>query len=119
VLVYWLIASLIIIVMIGVLAAADSMSMPVRPLLSDMTAVSILPLLLVALAIILILITKFNIPSAKFSYLSKKSSSYPVGCSVVYPKPFIRIVNRVLVVILAIGLVVGSAMQAIVSHQQA
>lgn len=116
---YWLIASLIIIVMIGVLAAADSMSMPVRPLLSDMTAISILPLLLVALAIILILITQFNIPSAKFSHLSKKSSSYPVGCSVVYPKPFIRIVNRVLVVILAIGLVLGSAMQAIVSHQQA
>jgi len=55
-LVYWLIGSLIIIVMMGVLAVADTMPLPIGSLLPDLSTSSILPLLLMALTIVLLFI---------------------------------------------------------------
>ncbi|MBF0658653.1 ComEC/Rec2 family competence protein [Psychrobacter sp. NG25] len=110
---YWLICSLIISAMMGVLAVSDNM--PTSPLLMDIANVSIATLSLMALAIVLIILVQFNIPSVNISRSSQKSSSY----SPHYPKIFFRIANHLVVAILAIGLVIGSAMQALLSHQQA
>lgn len=110
---YWLIGSLIISAMIGVLAVSDNM--PISPLLADMANVSISPLSLIALAIILIVFVQFNIPSVNISRTPQKPSSH----SLRYPKPLFRIANHLVVAILAIGLIIGSAMQAVLSHQQA
>ena len=59
---YWLIGSLIIIVMIGVLAVADSMPLPVSLLLADLTATATLPLLLTILTIVLLVVSQRRIP---------------------------------------------------------
>lgn len=110
---YWLICSLIISAMMGVLAVSDNM--PMSPLLTDIANVSIVPLSLMALAIVLIVLVQFNILSVNISRSSQKSSSY----SPHYPKLLCRIANPLVAAILAIGLVMGSAMQALLSHQQA
>ncbi|WP_201591208.1 ComEC/Rec2 family competence protein [Psychrobacter fozii] len=110
---YWLICSLIISAMMGVLAVSDNM--PMSPLLTDIANVSIVPLSLMALAIVLIVLVQFNILSVNISRSSQKSSSY----SPHYPKLLFRIANHLVAAILAIGLVMGSAMQALLSHQQA
>ena len=68
-LVYWLLGSLIIIVMMGVLAVADSMTLPVSSLLThlsvaELSAATTLPLLLTILTIILIILSqrRFSFP---------------------------------------------------------
>ncbi|WP_320158637.1 ComEC/Rec2 family competence protein [Psychrobacter sp. SCQQ22] len=110
---YWLICSLIISAMMGVLAVLDNM--PTSPLLMEIANVSIVPLSLMALAIVLIILVQFNIPSVNISRSSQKSSSY----SPLYPKLLCRIAHHLVVAILAIGLLIGSTMQALLSHQQA
>ena len=108
---YWLIGSFIIIVMMGVLAVADSIVMPLSPWLMDIVSTPVLFLALIFLAIILIVISQLNIPSVHSINLSHYSSRHS--------KLAARIVNHFLVSILVIGLVIGSALQALVSHQQA
>ena len=108
---YWLIGSFIIIVMMGVLAVADSIVMPLSPWLMDVASTPVLSLALIFLAIILMVISQLKIPSVNTISLSHHSSRRS--------KLAARIVNHILVSILVIGLVIGSALQALVSHQQA
>ncbi|PYE39709.1 ComEC/Rec2 family competence protein [Psychrobacter fozii] len=110
---YWLICSLIISTMMGVLAVSDNM--PMSLLSMDIANVSIVPLALMALAIVLIILVQFNIPSVNINRSSQKHSSY----SPLYPKLLCRIAHHLVVAILAIGLLIGSTMQALLSHQQA
>ncbi|MGP5010865.1 ComEC/Rec2 family competence protein [Psychrobacter glacincola] len=120
---YWLIGSLIIIAMMGVLAVADSMAIPTSSSLMDILNTPILSLSLIIFAIILIVIAQFNVPFAKPSHLSQhnaglssRNPSYNISHK---SKLFFRISNHVLVAVLAIGLIIGSALQALISHQQA
>ncbi|MFZ2843994.1 ComEC/Rec2 family competence protein [Psychrobacter sp.] len=107
---YWLIGSFIIIVMMGVLAVADSIMMPLSLWLMDVASTPVLFLALISLAIILMVISQLNIPSVHTINLSHHSSRHS--------KLAARIVNHILVSILVIGLVIGSALQALVSQQQ-
>ncbi|WP_227678084.1 ComEC/Rec2 family competence protein [Psychrobacter sp. JCM 18902] len=120
---YWLIGSLIIIAMMGVLAVADSMAIPTSSSLMDILNTPILSLSLIIFAIILIVIAQFNVPSAKPSHLSQHtaglSSRNPSYNTSHKSKLFFRILTHVLVAVLAIGLIIGSALQALISHQQA
>ena len=61
---YWLIGSLIIIVMMGVLAVADSMPMPVSTLFLEANTAFTLPLLLTVLTIILLFVNQRYTPFA-------------------------------------------------------
>ena len=111
---YWLVGSLVIIAMMGVLAVADNMAMPIdMPLLNVVSATGLL-WLLVIFAIILLSATQLNSPSVNTQSTNKTrsvSSPHDVKLSL-FSKYF-------LFGLLAIGLVVGSALQALVAHQQA
>ena len=120
---YWLIGSLIIIAMMGVLAVADSMAISTSSSLMDILNTPTLSFSLIIFAIILIVIAQFNVPSAKPSHLSQHtagiSSRNPSYNTSHKSKLFFRILTHVLVAVLAIGLIIGSALQALISHQQA
>ncbi|MGO1376174.1 MAG: ComEC/Rec2 family competence protein [Psychrobacter sp.] len=116
---YWLIGGLIIIAMMGVLAVADSMVMPNILWLADIPITSFLFVLLVSFATILLLITQFNIPSANLCHSSKNVLHYSFSYYLYRIKPSLRVIQHIIVATLAVGLVVGSALQAVVSHQQA
>lgn len=109
---YWLIVGLILVAMIGVLAVADSIPMSLDSFLSGLTSPSSLFLLLTMLSIILVAVLQFTTPSAS----NLASSQTP---SNILPHRFFRIITYILVAVLATGLIVGSALQAINSYQQA
>jgi len=112
--VYWLVGSLVIIAMMGVLAVADNVAMPIdMPLLNVVSATGLL-WLLVIFAIILLSATQLNSPSVNTQSTNKtRSVSSPNDVKLsLFSKYF-------LFGLLAIGLVVGSALQALVAHQQA
>jgi|TARA_A100001518_G_C1227338_1_gene81596 competence protein ComEC len=114
VLVYWLVGSLVIIAMMGVLAVADNVAMPIdMPLLNVVSATGLL-WLLVIFAIILLSATQLNSPSVNTQSTNKtRSVSSPNDVKLsLFSKYF-------LFGLLAIGLVVSSALQALVAHQQA
>jgi len=113
--VYWLMGSLIVVAMMGVLAVADSVAMPIGSLLVDNAIAPALPLSLIILAITLMVLAQFNVPAVNRSSISQKSPSY-LPC---HPNRACRILNHTLVVALAMALVIGSALQAMISHQQA
>jgi len=112
--VYWLVGSLVIIAMMGVLAVADNVAMPIdMPLLNVVSATGLL-WLLVIFTIILLSATQLNSPSVNTQSTNKtRSVSSPNDVKLsLFSKYF-------LFGLLAIGLVVGSALQALVAHQQA
>ena len=109
---YWLIVGLILIVMIGVLAVADSMPMSLDSSLLGFTSNASLFLFLTILSIILVLALQFTTPSASHLESSQTSSN-------ILPRRFFRVITYILAVMLATGLIIGSALQAISSHQQA
>lgn len=111
---YWLVGSLVIIAMMGVLAVADNVAMPIdMPLLNVVSATGLL-WLLVIFAIILLSATQLNSPSVNTQSTNKtRSVSSPNDVKLsLFSKYF-------LFGLLVIGLVVGSALQALVAHQQA
>ena len=108
---YWLIGSFIIIAMMGVLAVADSTPMPIMPLFMDSTSTPILTVSLVFLTLILILVSQFAIPSVN-PINSVKNTSH-------HSRFAYRILYFISIAVLAIMLVIGSGLQALVSHQQA
>ncbi|MDN3399656.1 ComEC/Rec2 family competence protein [Psychrobacter sp. APC 3426] len=112
---YWLIGSLIIIAMMGVLAVAGSMPIPTDLLSINSSSAPILPLVLILLSFILMAVASYNIPAVTDSHPSNNLSHRPNHKH----KRFFHLFRYVLVVILAIGLIVASALQALVSHQQA
>lgn len=125
---YWLIGSLIIIVMMGVLAVADSMSLPVNPLLTDLSIVSILPLLLTVLTLILLIINQRYIPFAPLvdvkKHFSKDSSTQnlPVqnaAKTLSSTSPlFYKFAHHLLMAVLAAALIIGSGLLALINQQQ-
>jgi len=106
--VYWLIGGLIIVFMMGVLAVADSMAMPISAMIVNIDNPTVLLLSLVMLATILIVLTQFNISAINTSSTSSRNA-----------KPVFRTLNYILIAIVAIGLITGSALQALISHKQA
>ncbi|MGE6329151.1 ComEC/Rec2 family competence protein [Psychrobacter pacificensis] len=111
---YWLVGSLVIIAMMGVLAVADNVAMPIdMPLLNVVSATGLL-WLLVIFAIILLSATQLNSPSVNTQSTNKtRSVSSPNDVKLsLFSKYF-------LFGLLAIALVVSSALQALVAHQQA
>ncbi len=120
---YWLLGSLIIIVMMGVLAVADSMTLPVSPLLADLSAATILPLLLTILTIVLLVVSQrrfsfphsFNvkIPLAQNASLnSTTTSSYNLSL-------LSKCIRYFLLAGLSLVLIIGSGLLALMSHQEA
>ncbi|HBL95798.1 MAG TPA: competence protein ComEC [Psychrobacter sp.] len=100
--------------MMGVLAVADNVAMPIdMPLLNVVSATGLL-WLLVIFTIILLSATQLNSPSVNTQSTNKtRSVSSPNDVKLsLFSKYF-------LFGLLAIGLVVGSALQALVAHQQA
>ncbi len=121
---YWLIGSLIIIVMMGVLAVADSMPLPISPLLADLSATATLLLLLTILTIVLLVVSQRRIPYPRsFNEQtplaqnpsvknSTKTSAYSLSL-------LSKCVRYLLLAALALTLISGSGLLALISHQQA
>lgn len=108
---YWVIGSFIIIAMMGVLAVADSMPMPIYSLLLNSTNTPILIFILVLITLVFMVISQLHIPSANTINPAKKLSHQHTFA--------VRIIYFISVMLLAITLVVGSGIQALVSYQQA
>ena len=121
---YWLIGSLVIVVMMGVLAVADSMQLPVSPLFADLSAVATLPLLLTILTIVLIVVSQRRIPSADplnakkpFSQNSSIQKSAKTSSSTL--TLLSKCLRYLILAGLALALITGSGLLALMSHQQA
>lgn len=108
---YWVIGSFIIIAMMGVLAVAASMPMPIDSLLLDSANKPILTFLLVLLSLVFMVISQLHVPRANTINPAKKLS---------YQHTFaVRIIYSIAIMLLAIALVVGSGIQVLLSHHQA
>lgn len=121
---YGLIGSLIIIVMMGVLAVADSMPLPVSPLLADLTATATLPLLLTILTIVLIVVSQHRIPyprsfNEKTPLAQNPSVKNSTKTSAYSLSLLSKCVRYLLLAALALTLISGSGLLALISHQQA
>ena len=112
---YWLIGSLIIIVMMGVLAVADNVIMPTDLSLLEMVDPFNLSLSLIVFATILLASAQFNIPSIDSHSADNNTSN---NASLHTKLPF-RIIRYLVLALLAAALVIGSALQALFTHQQA
>ena len=108
---YWVIGSFIIIAMMGVLAVADKLPLPIDSLLLESASTPILTFTLLVLTLVLMVISQLHIPSANTINPAKNLSHHATFAS--------RIVYFIVTTLLAIALVVGSGIQALVSHQQA
>lgn len=117
---YWLVGGLIIVVMMGVLAVADSM--PSVSSLVDTINLSVLALILVMMSLALIMLSRLYTPATpavqSTPFSSQTSSQSPV-IELSITKRLLLLVRHIVVVILAAGLIGVSALQALVSHQQA
>ena len=112
---YWLIGSLIIIVMMGVLAVADNVILPTDLSLLDMIDPSNLSLALIVFATFLLASAQFNVPSID----SHSADNNTFNNASLYTKLPFRIIRYLVLALLATALVIGSALQALVTHQQA
>ena len=117
---YWLVGGLIIVVMMGVLAVADSM--PSVSSLVDTINPSVLALILVVMSLALIMLSRLYTPAtpaAQSTPFSSQTSSQSPVIELSITKRLLLLVRHIVVVILAAGLIGVSALQALVSHQQA
>lgn len=112
---YWLIGSLIIIVMMGVLAVADNVITPTDLSLLDMIDPSNQSLALIVFATFLLASAQFNIPSID----SHSADNNTFNNASRHTKPPFRIIRYLVLALLATVLVIGSALQALVTHQRA
>ncbi|MGE6474499.1 ComEC/Rec2 family competence protein [Psychrobacter sp. NPDC078631] len=112
---YWLIGSLIIIVMMGVLAVADNVIMPTDLSLLETVGTSNLSLELIVFATILLASAQFNIPSID----SHSADNDTFNNASRHTKLPFRIIRYLVLALLATALVIGSALQALVTHQRA
>ena len=108
---YWVIGSFIIIAMMGVLAVADKLPLPIDSLLLENTSTPILTFTLLVLTLVLMVISQLHIPSANTINPAKNFSHHATFAS--------RILYFIVTALLAIALVAGSGIKALVSHQQA
>ncbi|KAA0915977.1 ComEC/Rec2 family competence protein [Psychrobacter sp. ANT_WB68] len=110
--------------MMGVLAVADSMQLPVSPLFADLSAAATLPLLLTILTIVLIVVSQRRIPSASplnaKKPVSQHSSIQKLAKTL---SPTLTLLSKCLRYLilagLALALITGSGLLALMSHQQA
>ena len=126
---YWLIGSLIIIVMMGVLAVADTIPLPIGSLLPDLSTSSILPLLLMALTIVLLFINQRYIALAPSidakKGVSKNSSAQNLAVQNSAKTPsstsplLYKFAHHLLMAVLAVALISGSGLLALINQQQA
>ncbi|WP_227692328.1 ComEC/Rec2 family competence protein [Psychrobacter immobilis] len=121
---YGLIGSLIIIVMMGVLAVADSMPLPVSPLLADLSATATLPLLLTIFTIVLLVVSQRRIPfprsfNEKTPVAQNPSVKNSTKTSAYSLSLFSKCVRYLLLAGLSLTLISGSGLLALISHQQA
>lgn len=126
---YWLIGSLIIIIMMGVLAVADTMPLPVSSLLTDLSPSSILPLLLMALTIVLLIINQRYTPFATLvdakNIFSKNPSAQNLNFQNTAKTPsstsslFYKFAHYLLTAVLALALIIGSGLLALINQQEA
>ncbi|MGP5337946.1 ComEC/Rec2 family competence protein [Psychrobacter maritimus] len=121
---YWLIGSLIIIVMMGVLAVADSMLLPISPLLADLSATATLPLSLTILTIVLLVVSQRRIPyprsfNEKTPVAQNPSVKNSTKTSAYSLSLLSKCVRYLLLAGLALTLISGSGLLALISHQQA
>ena len=121
---YWLIGSLIIIVMMGVLAVADSMPLPISPLLADLSATATLPLLLTILTIVLLVVSQRRIPyprslNEKTPVAQNPSVKNSTKTSAYSLSLLSKCVRYLLLAGLSLTLISGSGLLALISHQQA
>ncbi|MDN3440110.1 ComEC/Rec2 family competence protein [Psychrobacter sp. APC 3279] len=112
---YWLIGSLIIIVMMGVLAVADNVILPTDLSLLETVGTSNLSLTLIVFAIFLLASAQFNIPPID----SHSADNSTFNNASRHTKLPFRIIRYLVLALLATALVIGSALQALVTHQQA
>ena len=108
---YWVIGSFIIIAMMGVLAVADKLPLPIDSLLLESASTPILTFTLLVLTLVLMVISQLHIPSANTINPAKNLSHHATFAS--------RILYFIVTALLAIALVAGSGIKALVSHQQA
>jgi len=118
--VYWLIGSLIIIVMMGVLAVADNVILPTDLSLLETVGTSNLSLALIVFATSLLAFAQFNIPSIDSHSVDNNTFNHAFRhTKLSYTKLPFRILIYLFLALLATALVIGSALQALVTHQQA
>ena len=121
---YWLLGSLIIIVMMGILAVADSMRLAVSPLLAELSDATTLPLLLTILTIILIVLSQRHISfSHFFDAKTPISQNFPVQNSAKTSSSIFSLlfkyIHYLLLVGLSLALIIGSGLLVLMSHQEA
>jgi competence protein ComEC len=101
--------------MMGVLAVADNVIMPTDLFLLETVGTSNLPLALIVFATFLLALAQFNIPSID----SHSADNNTFNNASLYTKLPFRIIRYLVLALLATALVIGSALQALVTHQQA
>ncbi|PKH69448.1 competence protein ComEC [Psychrobacter sp. 4Dc] len=101
--------------MMGVLAVADNVIMPTDLSLLETVGTSNLSLALTIFATILLASAQFNIPSID-SHNADSNTSNNTSRHIKLP---FRIIRYLVLALLATALVIGSALQALVTHQQA
>ncbi|PKH78691.1 competence protein ComEC [Psychrobacter sp. 4Bb] len=101
--------------MMGVLAVADNVIMPTDLSLLETVGTSNLSLALTIFPTILLASAQFNIPSID-SHNADSNTSNNTSRHIKLP---FRIIRYLVLALLATALVIGSAMQALVTHQQA
>lgn len=123
---YWLVGIVVITAMIGVLAVAGSIALPASPLLIKMATASIGPWLLIVITMILVFITQRSAIASSSINTSKLSVQNPHKNLPVNPPKnssyiysfSLRLILYLVIVALAVVLIIGSALQALISHQQ-
>ncbi|MBP2280447.1 competence protein ComEC [Psychrobacter sp. PL19] len=105
--------------MIGALAVASSIALPVSPLLASMATVSVGPLLLIILTAIFAWVTQRSVLPWSSANNSTLVDQNPSQNSQPITSLSLPIIRYFLVAGLAAVLIVGSALQALISHQQA
>ena len=112
---YWLICSLIILMMMGVLAVANGVTVPADLSWLSMLDTLGLSLLLSMLAIILLTVSQFVTAPSLFRLTSQPTSHQAISKT----KSSFRAYHYLLLFLLATVLIIGSGLQALVTHQQA
>ncbi len=110
---YWLIGISILTVMLGILSVAINVLLPNNDLFLSMDSTLYAPLLLVIITILLIFL---NQPRALFWASASKVSSKPYHSILYFIIPAARYLLLTLLTLMLIG---GSALQVLSSHQQA
>lgn len=116
---YWLIGFLIIVIMLGVLNVAEDVITPASPLLEGLTHLSIPPLLIVIALCLWLLLQRHILSSSPSPALVSQAAGSPSDSKIRF-LPHISVAFRYLLATMFAGvLIIGSALQALSSYQQA